>query len=138
MQEAVSNLFSVRKCNYRKKTSRKLKRPHGYMSPFPIHILFFQSKSVIIQKKTSKAQKSPWIQEAVSNTYLFFSVRKCNYTKKNEKTQYSPWIQEAVSNTYPFFQSESVIIRKKSEKLKSPHGHRRRFPMNIPFLSQKV
>ena len=141
IHEAVSNtcpFFSVKKCNYPKKTSKKLKSPHGYRTRFPTHIPFFQSESVIIQKKNEKTQNSPWIQEAVSNTYPFFQSESVIIQKKVGKTQKSPWIQAAVSNTYPFFHSENVIIQKKSKKLKSPHGCKRRFQIHVPLFSQKV
>ena len=132
------SLFSVRKCNYRKKTSKAQKSPwiqEAVSKTYP----FFQSESVIIQRKTSKKLKSPHGYMRPFPIHIpFFQSKSVTIQKNDEKTQKSPWIQEGVSITYPCFQSESVIIGKKRRKLKSPHGYRRRFPKHIPFFSQKV
>ena len=93
IQEAVSNEYPFSESEsviIQRKTSKKLKCPHGYMRPFPIHILFFQSKSVNIQKKTSKAQNSPWMQEAVSNTYPSFQSESVIIGKKRGKSSKVP------------------------------------------------
>ena len=162
------SLFSVRKCNYRKKTSKKLKSPQDAGGDFQ-YISLFSVRKCNYRKKTSKKLKITMDALAGFQYITLFSVRKCNYPKKVEKTQKSLWIQETVSITYSCFQSESVIIGKKrknskvptdtggglqyislfsskkcnyikktSKKLKSPHGYRRRFPLHTPLFSQKV
>ena len=113
------SLFSVRKCNYRKKTLKKLKSPQDSGGDFQ-YISLFSVRKCNYRKKTSKKLKITMDALAGFQYITLFSVRKCNYTKQVEKTQKSPWIQEAVSNTYPSFQSESLIMQKCRKNSKLP------------------
>ena len=53
------SLFSVKKCNYRKKNVEKAQKSPWIPEVVSNTYAFFQSKSVIIQIKTSEKLKSP-------------------------------------------------------------------------------
>ena len=82
--------------------------------------LFSVKKCNYTNKSVEKVQKSPWIQEAASNTYPSFQSESVIIGKNVKKAPKFPWIHEVVSNTYPYFQSECVFRGKKRRK--SPHG----------------
>ena len=99
MQEAVSNTypsFQSESVIIGKKRRKSSKVPMDALAGFQ-YISFFSVRKCNYTKQVEKTQKSPWIQEAVSNTYPSFQSESL-IMQKSRKTQNSPWIHEAVSN----------------------------------------
>ena len=87
MQEAVSNTypsFQSERVIIGKKRRKSSKVPMDALAGFQ-YISFFSVRKCKYTKQVEKTQKSPWIQEAVSNTYPFFHSENVIIQKKSKK-----------------------------------------------------